>query len=146
MEPAKIAKAKAILKIDFMTLPSKVFRASVRTLALKSKSGQGNPVHPRESPDAAVVPLVELNQEQMATMEIDGAKTSNGPLGPNTESAKRPVGWKIAGSRSILASMRPWLKMTLMVLGLCAGWMVIGLVTVDDDDEFAQIITAYKSH
>jgi hypothetical protein len=36
--------------------------------------------------------------------------------------------------------------MTLMVLGLCAGWMVIGLVTVDDDDEFAQIITAYKSH
>ncbi len=41
--------------------------------------------------------------------------------------------------------MRPWLKMALIVLGLCAGWMVIGLLTVDDDDEFHQVITAYKA-
>jgi hypothetical protein len=44
----------------------------------------------------------------------------------------------------ILAFMRPWLKMALMVLGLCAGWMVVGLLTVDDDDEFRQVISAYK--
>ncbi len=41
--------------------------------------------------------------------------------------------------------MRPWLKMALIVLGLCAGWMVIGLLTVDDDDEFNKVITAYKA-
>jgi hypothetical protein len=35
--------------------------------------------------------------------------------------------------------------MALIVLGLCAGWMVIGLLTVDDDDEFHQVITAYKA-
>ena len=41
--------------------------------------------------------------------------------------------------------MGQWLKAALVIFGVCAGWMVIGYLAFDaDDDDVVQITVAHK--
>ncbi|WP_223967272.1 hypothetical protein ACE103_22545 [Bradyrhizobium sp. ma5] len=54
---------------------------------------------------------------------------------------------KWAGTKNggIFVPMGQWLKAALVIFGLCAGWMVIGYLAFDaDDDDVVQTIVAHK--
>ena len=45
------------------------------------------------------------------------------------------------------AFMGQWLKVALIVFGVCAGWMVVGYLIFDaDDDDVVQTTMAHKSY